>query len=71
MTARAPLTDLTVLEWHTAKANKKLCVIAYHIPTGAGVQIVAETPKDMRHHSLGRGKTVGELRTGEATDAVQ
>ena len=25
----------------------------------------------MRHHSLGRGKTVGELRTGEATDAIQ
>ena len=71
MTSGAALTDLTVFQRHASETDKNLRVVPDHLPTCASVQISAKAAQDMRHHSLGSGKTIGEFRTGKATDAVQ
>ena len=61
MTSGAALTDLTVFQRHASETDKKLRVVPDHLPTCAGVQISAKAAQDMRHHSLGSGKTIGEF----------
>src|SRR6056297_2349750 len=71
MTARAALADLPVLQRRAAKADEQPRVVADTVIAGGTVQKGPETAQDMRHHRLGRGKTVGELRPREPTDRVQ